>query len=90
MHSEIAFSEQAHVIALSSQSKKKHDDVLIHVRFFPNADIARIDEPPDNLDNYGWFVRLREGASQHYQTFAGGRGFFRLPRPTFEAIVAAS
>jgi hypothetical protein len=72
-------SAQANVIPLSRRSKTS-DDVPIHVRFYPNADIATVDERPADLGNYDWFVRLQEGASQHYRTFAGGRGFFRIPR----------
>jgi hypothetical protein len=82
-------SERANVIALSGQSKTKNDDVLIHVRYFPNAEIAAIDECPKGHSSYDWFVRLQEGAGQHYRTLAGGRGFFRIPRPTFEAIAGA-
>jgi hypothetical protein len=62
-------------------------DVLIHVRFFPNSEINSIGEKPANLSAKEWFERLLELAHPHYQTFAGGRGFFRIPRVCFEGIV---
>lgn len=61
-------------------------DVLIHVRFFPNSEIDSISEKPANLSAKEWFERLLDLAGPHYQTFAGGRGFFRIPRLCFEAI----
>ncbi len=64
----------------------KTDEVLVHVRFHPNAEIFAIDARPDQLSSSEWFKRLTEAASQHYQALAGGRGFFRIPRSTFEAI----
>jgi hypothetical protein len=63
-------------------------EVLIHVRFHPNADIAMIDEQPRHLTAHEWFTRLCEGANNHYRALAGGRGFFRIPRSTYDAIVA--
>ena len=33
---------------------------------------------------------LLAGASQHYQTLAGGRGFFRIPAATFGAVLAGA
>ncbi|MGC2776028.1 MAG: hypothetical protein WA418_10385 [Bradyrhizobium sp.] len=62
-------------------------DVLIHVRFFPNSDINSIGEKPAGLTANQWYERLLQLARPHYQTFAGGRGFFRIPRPCFEAIL---
>jgi hypothetical protein len=81
-------SAQDNVVALSRTGTRAGNDVLIHVRFHPSADIAAIDERPQHLSNFDWFKRLCEGAAQHYQTFAGGRGLFRIPRPTFEAIAS--
>ncbi|GLH75446.1 hypothetical protein SSBR45G_03540 [Bradyrhizobium sp. SSBR45G] len=63
------------------------EDVLIHVRFFPNSDINTIGEKPAGLTANQWYERLLDMARPHYQTFAGGRGFFRIPRPCFEAIL---
>ncbi|MET3352880.1 hypothetical protein V5F34_06135 [Xanthobacter autotrophicus] len=69
-----------------SQSERQHDDVLIHVRFHPSAEIFTIDAKPDELSQRDWFNRLYMGVPQHYQTLANGRGFFRIPRMTFEAL----
>ncbi|NPU64029.1 hypothetical protein HL667_03360 [Bradyrhizobium sp. 83012] len=63
------------------------EEVLIHVRFFPNSAINSIGEKPAGLTADQWYERLLEVARPHYQTFAGGRGFFRIPRPCFEAIL---
>jgi len=62
-------------------------DVLIHVRFFPNCEINSIGEKPANLSASEWFERLLDLARPHYQTFAGGRGFFRIPRLCFQGIM---
>ncbi len=63
------------------------DEVLIHVRFFPSSEINSIGEKPAGLTDKQWYERLLDMARPHYQTFAGGRGFFRIPRPHFEAIL---
>ncbi len=65
------------------------DEVLVHVRFHPNAEISSIGERPDSLVAGEWFKRLLDAASPHYQVLAGGRGFLRIPRTTFEAIPRA-
>ena len=63
------------------------EDILIHVRFFPSSEINSIGEKPAHLTADEWYNRLLETARPYYQTFAGGRGFFRIPRPRFEAIL---
>lgn len=63
------------------------EDVLIHVRFFPSSEINTIDGKPAHLTADQWYKRLFEMARPHYRTFAGGRGFFRIPRPEFESIL---
>ncbi len=63
------------------------DDVLVHVRFHPNGEIFSIGERPARLGAREWLTYLLQMASPHYQTFAGGRGFFRIPRPKFEAML---
>jgi uncharacterized protein (DUF58 family) len=70
------------------RSVQKRHEVLIHVRFHPNAQVNTIDKCPEGLSGQDWFYRLRTAATQHYQTFAGGRGVFRMPRSTFEAILS--
>jgi hypothetical protein len=63
-------------------------EVLIHVRFHPNADVAIVGEQPGHLKPQAWFNLLCEEALRHYRGLAGGRGFFRIPRSAFEAIRA--
>lgn len=72
----------------TAASIEKPEEVLIHVRFYPNAEIATIDACPDQMSRQAWFERLCGAATQHYQTLAGGRGFFRIPRSTFDSILA--
>lgn len=74
----------------AAQVNEKPAEVLIHVRYQPNAQIFSIDECPKTLSPRDWLDRLLAGASEHYQTLAGGRGFFRIPRDRFEAILAVS
>lgn len=66
------------------------DDVLIHVRFHPNADVNTIDRCPEHLTRQNWFYHLCYSAPQNYQVFAGGRGFFRMQRDVFEAALNKS
>jgi hypothetical protein len=62
------------------------DDVLIHVRYQPDGEIFSIGETPAALNARQWLKHLLDTASPHYQTLAGGRGFFRIPRETFAAL----
>lgn len=67
----------------------KPDDVLIHVRFHPNAEVAWIGiEPPENVSWKDLYTHLRMEAFDYYRTLAGGRGFFRIPRETYGAIIS--
>jgi len=61
-------------------------DVLVHVRFYPNTEIASIGEKLDDLSASEWFERLLGAASPHDQMLAGGSGFFRIARSRFDAI----
>jgi hypothetical protein len=61
-------------------------DVLVHVRYRPDGEIFSIGEKPERLSASQWLKHLFAMASPHYQTLAGGRGFFRIPRETFEAL----
>jgi hypothetical protein len=72
----------------SEQAETRASDVLIHVRFTPSADIFFIDAVPAHSSPKQWLNRLLAGASDYYQTLAGGRGFFRIPRDRFDAIIA--
>jgi hypothetical protein len=74
--------------AVRIAAEAKEPDVLIHLRFNPSGDVTVIDERPRHLSVYEWYKRLREGASDHYMALAGGRGFFRIPKSTFDAIAA--
>lgn len=69
-----------------TKAARQPDNVLIHVRFLPSADIFSIDALPEGVSPRDWFNRLYMGVPQHYQTLAGGRGFFRIPRLAFEAL----
>lgn len=64
------------------------DDVLIHVRYWPSSEIMSIDKLPPELTAQAWRDLLVAEASAHYQTFTGGRGFFRLPRGVYDRIAA--
>ena len=64
------------------------DDVLIHVRFHPNGLVTTIDRLPAHLSPQDWFYGLCYAAPSNYQVFASGRGFFRIQRSSFEAILS--
>ncbi len=65
------------------------ENVLIHVRFAPNAAVVEIGERPKALSPQAWFNHLCDQAGSAYQVFAGGRGVFRLTRGQVDAIKAA-
>lgn len=71
-------------------AEQQKDEVLIHVRFHPNAEIFTIDALPEGLTQRAWFNRLYMGVPQHYRTLANGRGFFRIPRVAFEQLAHAA
>lgn len=81
----------ARIQAIEDDAERKQpavaDEVLVHVRFHPNAEISSIGEKPEKLSASEWFKHLLDAASPHYQVLAGGRGFFRIPRSTFETIL---
>jgi hypothetical protein len=65
------------------------DDVIIHIRFHPNADVAWMGvEPPEHVSWKDLYTHLRMEAYDYYRGLAGGRGFFRIPRATYDAIVS--
>lgn len=72
------------------QAVEKEEEVLIHVRYQPNAEIFSIDLCPDGVNPRDWLNRLLDMASDRYQMLAGGRGFFRIPRNRFDAILSRS
>lgn len=63
-------------------------NVLIHVRFAPNADVVEISERPSALSPQAWFNRLSERAGLDYQALSGGRGVFRLTRERIDSLKA--
>lgn len=65
---------------------QKVDDVLIHVRFNPNADVFTIDRLPAGESPKAWFERLYTNAAPYYRTLANGRGFFRIPAAVFATL----
>jgi hypothetical protein len=65
------------------------DDVFIHIRFHPNADIAALGiEAPAHINPMDLYKLLRVEAADYYRGLAGGRGFFRIPRTVYDAIVS--
>jgi hypothetical protein len=74
----------------AGRGEAKCDDVLIHVRFHPNAEVNTIDQCPEHLSRDDWYYRLRIALPQNYQVFAGGRGFLRIERSCFEAALSES
>ncbi len=72
------------------QVEEQPDNVLIHVRFMPSGEIFSIDAQPEQMQPKAWYEHLVMNAPQHYQTLAGGRGFFRIPRPTYETLLASA
>ena len=63
-------------------------DVILHVRFHPDARVWEIAERPQDLDKEEWFKVLCARFGSKYETRAGGRGFFRLSRAELEAAKA--
>ncbi|MDI9849762.1 hypothetical protein QM467_17085 [Rhodoblastus sp. 17X3] len=47
-----------------------------------------IDKCPPQLTAQEWRDLLLNEAGRYYQTFAGARGFFRLPRHVYDALLA--
>lgn len=65
------------------------DNVMIHVRFAPNGEVVEISERPAGATPGDWFNCLSDKAGAHYQTFAGGRGLFRLTRQDADTLKSA-
>jgi hypothetical protein len=73
---------------IDAEVTRAEPEVLVHVRFHPNADVAMIGEQPEYVSPQAWFNLLSKGALDYYRALAGGRGFFRIPKSTFDAIAA--
>jgi hypothetical protein len=72
-------------VAVDSQNV----ECLIHVRFNPNGTVADIGELPQSTPAQDWFKYLSYNTSNSYQALAGGRGLFRIPRSTVDALKTA-
>ncbi|MGJ4932527.1 hypothetical protein ACQR1I_08260 [Bradyrhizobium sp. HKCCYLS2038] len=67
------------------------DNITLHVRFAPDGTVAEISERPAALTPQQWFNKLSEAIGMKaYQTFAGGRGVFKVARDDVEALKAAT
>lgn len=75
------------LVKSDEQNNKSGDDVLIHVRYLPSGAVMMIDKCPAHLTAQEWRDLLLTEAPGHYQTFVGSRGFFRLPRNVYNALV---
>ncbi len=78
----------AKIVEPTTAFVEEPSEVLIHVRFWPSAEIFTIDGRPEAMTDRDWFNLLYMGVPEHYQTLANGRGFFRIPRPTFDQLTA--
>jgi hypothetical protein len=78
----------AEVVVLNRVSQSKQDDVLIHVRYHPNSDVYIIDRLPEHLSPKDWLAYLWMAVPERYLGLSGGRGFFRIPRDTFDALLS--
>ncbi|MDU6672928.1 MAG: hypothetical protein E6501_30540, partial [Bradyrhizobium sp.] len=57
------------------------ENITLHVRFAPDGTVAEISERPAALTPQQWFNKLSEAIGMKaYQTFAGGRGMFKVAR----------
>jgi hypothetical protein len=65
-------------------------NVIIHVRFAPDATVVEISERPPALSPQDWFNCLSDKAGNAYQALSGGRGVFRLTRGEVDALKAES
>ncbi|ABQ37835.1 MAG: hypothetical protein E6614_15345 [Bradyrhizobium sp.] len=67
------------------------ENITLHVRFAPDGTVAEISERPAALTPQQWFNKLSEAIGMKaYQTFAGGRGMFKVARDQVEALKAAA
>ncbi|MGJ4895857.1 MULTISPECIES: hypothetical protein [unclassified Bradyrhizobium] len=67
------------------------DKLTLHVRFANDGTVAEISERPVELTPQQWFDKLSEAIGMKaYQTFAGGRGVFKVAREQIEALKTAA
>ncbi|TQF34140.1 hypothetical protein [Bradyrhizobium sp. UNPA324] len=65
-------------------------NVILHARFAPNGTVVEIGERPEGVTPQAWFDFLSDKAGDVYQTFAGGRGVFRLTGAELTALKQAA
>ncbi|BBF66142.1 hypothetical protein F6A13_06430 [Acidithiobacillus sp. 'AMD consortium'] len=63
--------------------------VVIHVRFASDGSVREIGELPSGTSPQDWFNALSRHSANSYESFAGGRGIFRLEPAIIEQIKAA-
>lgn len=62
------------------------ETIMIHVRFAPNGGVTEISERPAAVSPQDWFNWLSKNAGDVYQSFAGGRGVFRIEREELKSL----
>ena len=68
----------------------EQNNVVVHVRFASDGTVAEIGERPSGLTPQQWFDRLSDAIGlKAYQTFAGGRGVFKVAREQVDALKTA-
>jgi hypothetical protein len=75
------------LVQSDNNAQKIGDEILIHIRYLSSGAVMTIDRLPPQLTAQEWRDRLLEQAGDYYQTFAGARGFFRLPRRVYDALL---
>ena len=76
------------VVHSNNAVASNREDVLIHVRHLASGAVMTIDRCPPQLTAQQWRDYLLTEVGSYYQTFAGARGFFRLPRAVYDSLVA--
>jgi hypothetical protein len=76
------------LVQTDDQRTTHSDCILIHVRYLSNSDVMTIDKCPPHLTAQEWRNLLLSEAPGCYQTFAGARGCFRIPRHVYDGILA--
>lgn len=71
----------------AGQALKTLGDVIVNVRFFPDGTVNTIDNRPVDMSAQAWFHHLCRTAPNYFQALAGGRGHYRIPFESFQAIL---
>ncbi len=59
---------------------------MIHVLFAPDGNVSLIGECPEGMEPETWFRFLSRNTTDAYESFAGGRGVFRLEKEVVEKL----